>query len=186
MSKIKSLIGILAGVLIAIVFTLGSIVDLLFDTGISWLDWRLFVVVPIWLVVIVISFMIIGISYSGLTSKFDPFMQEIHGYGELMAIDAVVKSEVWQSKWSELQALGREFADETDQEKKLKLWVELKQEFKNLGETLVAQGVLASEQWVKVWKSVEDFDKKVLAQSIDFFDQMYLKWLFNASAYQTV
>ncbi|MFX0030126.1 MAG: hypothetical protein ACFE8B_13010, partial [Candidatus Hermodarchaeota archaeon] len=59
----------IVGIGIAIIYTMGSIIDLLFDTiwndpdwdkwtnilETDWLDWRLFVVAPLWLLVILIS-----------------------------------------------------------------------------------------------------------------------------------
>ena len=59
------------GVLILIVYTMGSVVDLWFETlganpdwdlvfrqmffNIDWLDWKLFVVLPLWIIVILIA-----------------------------------------------------------------------------------------------------------------------------------
>ena len=61
---------------------MGSLLDLLYETvwdnpnlddwshlfEIDWLDWRLFVVAPIWLLVILISIIAIWIGYSMLTT----------------------------------------------------------------------------------------------------------------------
>ena len=88
--KIIGLIVIIVGILIAIIYTLGSIVDLFLETigktpggltldqiipgldlGIDLLDWRLFVVAPLWLIVILISIIAIWIGYSMLTI-FEP------------------------------------------------------------------------------------------------------------------
>ncbi|TFF69015.1 MAG: hypothetical protein EU516_01805 [Promethearchaeota archaeon] len=79
--KIIGLIVMILGILIAIVYTMGSILDLFFETlganpewdsifmifGHDWLDWRLFVVLPLWLIVILISIIAIWIGYSMLT-----------------------------------------------------------------------------------------------------------------------
>ncbi|MFX1426990.1 MAG: hypothetical protein ACFFBE_11105 [Promethearchaeota archaeon] len=72
----------IVGIGIAIIYTMGSIIDLLFDTiwndpdwdkwtnilETDWLDWRLFVVAPLWLLVILISIIAIWIGYSMLTT----------------------------------------------------------------------------------------------------------------------
>jgi len=81
------------GILIAIVYTMGSILDLLFTTvwapntgewddwihlfGIDWLDWRLFVVLPMWLIVILISIIAIWIGYSMLTTPAPVPLEEL-------------------------------------------------------------------------------------------------------------
>ena len=73
----------LVGILILIVYTMGSVVDLWFETlggnpnwddaftslffGVDWLDWRLFVVLPLWIIVILIAVIAIWIGYSMLT-----------------------------------------------------------------------------------------------------------------------
>ncbi len=80
----------IVGILIAIVYTLGSIIDLFFETigqnpgwddaitiltfGIDFLDWRLFAVAPLWLIVILISIIAIWIGYSMLTPFSVPQM----------------------------------------------------------------------------------------------------------------
>ncbi|MHA2220038.1 MAG: hypothetical protein ACXACY_29455, partial [Candidatus Hodarchaeales archaeon] len=105
MGKLKKFVGITAGILIATIYTLGSIVDLIFDAGIAWLDWRLFVVLPIWLVIILISLMIILISFSGSsgsTKMFGSFMEDIDAYGKLMNLEKVTETELWQTKWPEI------------------------------------------------------------------------------------
>jgi len=85
--KIIGLLVMILGIIIAIVYTMGSIVDLFFATlgqnpnwdaafqlfGIDWLDWRLFTVAPMWLIVILISIIAIWIGYSMLTT-FDHFV----------------------------------------------------------------------------------------------------------------
>lgn len=81
----------IVGILIAIIYTMGSIVDLLFDTiwnnpdwdsflnilDIDWLDWRLFVVVPLWLLVILIAIIAIWIGYSMLTTPAPVPLEEL-------------------------------------------------------------------------------------------------------------
>ena len=81
--KIIGLIVMILGILIAIIYTMGSVVDLWFSTwgadplwahklfgefiG-SILSWELFVVLPLWLIVILISIIAIWIGYSMLTT----------------------------------------------------------------------------------------------------------------------
>jgi hypothetical protein len=79
------------GILIAIIYTMGSLVDLLFDTiwynpnwdswlnifGIDWLDWKLFVVAPMWLLVLLISIIAIWIGYSMLTTPAPVPLEEL-------------------------------------------------------------------------------------------------------------
>ncbi len=80
--KIIGLIVMLLGILIAVVYTMGSVVDLWFDTlgknpdwdsvfrfigGVDWLDWRLFTVLPLWIMVLLIAIIAIWIGYSMLT-----------------------------------------------------------------------------------------------------------------------
>ena len=81
------------GILIAIVYTMGSIVDLYFDTignnkawdssitsltfGIDFLNWKLFVVGPMWLIVILISIIAIWIGYSMLTTPAPVPLEEL-------------------------------------------------------------------------------------------------------------
>ena len=81
----------IVGILIAIIYTMGSIVDLLFDTiwdnpnwdelfnifSIDWLDWRLFVVAPLWLLVILIAIIAIWIGYSMLTTPAPVPLEEL-------------------------------------------------------------------------------------------------------------
>jgi hypothetical protein len=70
---------------------MGSIVDLLFETlgnntswddwlniaGIDWLNWRLFVVAPLWLLVLLISIIAIWIGYSMLTTPAPVPLEEL-------------------------------------------------------------------------------------------------------------
>ncbi|MFX0137654.1 MAG: hypothetical protein ACFFDN_28705 [Candidatus Hodarchaeota archaeon] len=90
--KIIGAIVMIVGILIAVVYTMGSIVDLLMDTlfnnpnwdawtrfigGIDWLDWRLFVVAPLWLLVILIAIIAIWIGYSMLTTPAPVPLEEL-------------------------------------------------------------------------------------------------------------
>lgn len=89
--KVIGAIVIIVGLFIAVVYTMGSIIDLLFDTiwdnpdwdswshlfEIDWLDWRLFVVAPIWLLVILISIIAIWIGYSMLTTPAPVPLEEL-------------------------------------------------------------------------------------------------------------
>lgn len=89
--KIIGAIVMIIGILIAIVYTMGSIVDLLMDElwntplwdswsylfGIDWLDWRLFVVAPMWLLVLLISIIAIWIGYSMLTTPAPVPLEEL-------------------------------------------------------------------------------------------------------------
>jgi hypothetical protein len=182
MGKLKKLVGITAGVLIAIIYTLGSIVDLLFDTGIDWLDWKLFVVLPIWLIVIIISLIIIIFSFSGSsgsTKMFGPFMENIDAYGKLLNLEEVTETELWQTKWPEIQALGRDFIEEKDTDKQIQIYKTLKQKMDTLGEELVSLSVLDSAVWMKLKMDSDDFARKVKNNNVNFFDQMYLNWLFT-------
>ncbi|MFX0022915.1 MAG: hypothetical protein ACFE9S_11370 [Candidatus Hermodarchaeota archaeon] len=89
--KIIGAIVMVVGILIAIVYTMGSVVDLMFDTlldnpnwdswirlfNVDWLDWRLFVVAPMWLLVILISIIAIWIGYSMLTTPAPVPLEEL-------------------------------------------------------------------------------------------------------------
>jgi hypothetical protein len=89
--KVIGAIVMIVGILIAIIYTMGSLIDLLFDTiwenpdwdswsnlfGIDWLDWRLFVVAPLWLLVILISVIAIWIGYSMLTTPAPVPLEEL-------------------------------------------------------------------------------------------------------------
>ena len=80
-----------AGILIAIIYSMGSIVDLMMDElfknpdwdlwirlfDIDWLDWRLFVVAPMWLLVLLISIIAIWIGYSMLTTPAPVPLEEL-------------------------------------------------------------------------------------------------------------
>jgi len=79
--KIIGAIVMLLGILIAVVYTMGSVFDLWFGTlganpnwdaafrlfEIDWLDWRLFTVLPLWIMVLLIAIIAIWIGYSMLT-----------------------------------------------------------------------------------------------------------------------
>ncbi|MFX1418967.1 MAG: hypothetical protein ACFE9N_08625 [Promethearchaeota archaeon] len=89
--KIIGAIVMIVGILIAVVYTMGSLVDLLMDTlfdapnwdawtrvfGLDWLDWRLFVVAPLWLLVLLISIIAIWIGYSMLTTPAPVPLEEL-------------------------------------------------------------------------------------------------------------
>ena len=179
MGKLKKLIGVSAGVLIAIIYTLGSIVDVIFDTGIAWLDWKLFVVSPIWLVIIMISLIIIVISLSGSSNVFGSFLEEIDAYGKLTNSEEITETELWQTKWPEIQALGRDYLAEKDTDKQQEIYKILKYEMDSLGEELVLLKVLDSVVWMKLKTDSDDFERKVKSKKVNFFDQMYLNWLFT-------
>ncbi|MFW9896352.1 MAG: hypothetical protein ACFFDB_12095 [Promethearchaeota archaeon] len=89
--KVIGALVIILGLGIAVIYTMGSIIDLLFDTiwanpnwdswsrilGIDWLDWKLFTVAPIWLLVILISVIAIWIGYSMLTTPAPVPLEEL-------------------------------------------------------------------------------------------------------------
>ena len=90
--KVIGAIVMIVGILIAIVYTMGSLVDLLFDTiwdnpnwdewtrligDVDWMDWRLFVVAPMWLLIILISIIAIWIGYSMLTTPAPVPLEEL-------------------------------------------------------------------------------------------------------------
>jgi hypothetical protein len=84
----------LIGVIIAIVYTLGSVVDLYMESiggasggfeipfvtnlfGTDLFSWRLFVVAPLWLLVILVSVIAIWIGYSMLTTPAPVPLEEL-------------------------------------------------------------------------------------------------------------
>lgn len=82
----------LIGILILIVYTMGSVIDLWFNTiggnpnwdaafrlfgTLDWLDWRLFVVLPLWIIVILIAVIAIWIGYSMLTTPAPVPLEEL-------------------------------------------------------------------------------------------------------------
>jgi len=93
--KLIGALVIILGLVIAVIYTMGSLIDLLFDTiwynggigphwddwtnilGIDWLSWELFVVAPIWLLVILISVIAIWIGYSMLTTPAPVPLEEL-------------------------------------------------------------------------------------------------------------
>ena len=84
---------VILGILIAIIYTLGSVVDLYMDTignnpswdkaitdffgGIDLLDWKLFVVAPLWLIVVLIGIIAIWIGWSMLTTPAPVPLEEL-------------------------------------------------------------------------------------------------------------
>jgi membrane-associated phospholipid phosphatase len=91
--KIIGAIVIILGILIAVVYTLGSVVDLIWEeafpathgvdltsswlSGIDLFNWRYFVVGPMWLVVILIAIIAIWIGYSMLTTPAPVPLEEL-------------------------------------------------------------------------------------------------------------
>ncbi|MHA2296452.1 MAG: hypothetical protein ACXAEU_00580 [Candidatus Hodarchaeales archaeon] len=88
--KLKGSALMITGILAAIIYTLGTVVDLFFNTignnpywdsniwigGIDFLDWKLFLVLPVVLVVILISFIIMGLGYMNFTNGWEKMFQE--------------------------------------------------------------------------------------------------------------
>ena len=90
--KIIGAIVMILGILIAIVYTMGSVVDLYFESGlgnnplwdvglrlfgIDWLDYRLFTVLPLWIMVLLIAIIAIWIGYSMLTTPAPVPLEEL-------------------------------------------------------------------------------------------------------------
>ncbi len=89
--KIIGAIVMILGILIAIIYTMGSVVDLFFETlgnnpgwdsglrpfGIDWLDYRLFTVLPLWIMVLLIAIIAIWIGYSMLTTPAPVPLEEL-------------------------------------------------------------------------------------------------------------
>jgi hypothetical protein len=67
MGKGTGVVLILIGIGLATIYTLGTLVDLAID--ITWLDWRLFIAIPIWLIVIIISLIMIFIGASSFSKS---------------------------------------------------------------------------------------------------------------------
>lgn len=102
--KIIGAIVMIVGILIAIIYTLGSVVDLFFETignnpnwdaafnlfGIDFLNWKLFVVAPMWLIIILISIIAIWIGYSMLTTPAPVPLEELE---EELAAEEAAESE---------------------------------------------------------------------------------------------
>jgi hypothetical protein len=90
--KIIGAVVMILGILIAIIYTMGSVVDLWFETlgknpdwdlpfrfifGIDWLDYRLFTVLPLWIMVLLIAIIAIWIGYSMLTTPAPVPLEEL-------------------------------------------------------------------------------------------------------------
>lgn len=89
--KIIGAIVMILGILIAIIYTMGSVVDLWFETignnmnwdvglrlfDIDWLDYRLFTVLPLWIMVLLIAIIAIWIGYSMLTTPAPVPLEEL-------------------------------------------------------------------------------------------------------------
>ncbi len=92
--KIIGLLIMLVGVIIAIVYTLGSVVDLYMETlggvtggfevkfltnlfGVDLFSWRLIVVAPLWLLVLLVCIIAIWIGYSMLTTPAPVPLEEL-------------------------------------------------------------------------------------------------------------
>ena len=89
--KIIGAVVMVLGILIAIIYTMGSVVDLWFATigndpnwdaafalfGIDWLDYRLFTVLPLWIMVLLIAIIAIWIGYSMLTTPAPVPLEEL-------------------------------------------------------------------------------------------------------------
>jgi hypothetical protein len=89
--KIIGAIVMILGILIAVVYTMGSVVDLWFETlgsnadwdvglrlfDIDWLDYRLFTVLPLWIMVLLIAIIAIWIGYSMLTTPAPVPLEEL-------------------------------------------------------------------------------------------------------------
>ena len=90
--KIIGAIVMILGILIAIIYTMGSVVDLWFNTlgqnpnwdvafrfifGVDWLDYRLFTVLPLWIMVLLIAIIAIWIGYSMLTTPAPVPLEEL-------------------------------------------------------------------------------------------------------------
>lgn len=72
----------IVGIAIAIIYTMGSVLDLWLDLkfelfDIDWLNWKIFVVGPIWLFVMLISIIAIWIGYSMLTTPAPVPLEEL-------------------------------------------------------------------------------------------------------------
>lgn len=90
--KIIGFIIMVVGVLLAIVYTLGSVVDLYLQSSIGGdnpdgfvlipgmidlFDWELFVVLPLWLIIILVSIIAIWIGWSMLTTPAPVPLEEL-------------------------------------------------------------------------------------------------------------
>jgi hypothetical protein len=73
---------VIVGLLIAVIYTMGSVLDLWLDLkfvlfDVDWLNWKIFVVGPIWLFVMLISIIAIWIGYSMLTTPAPVPLEEL-------------------------------------------------------------------------------------------------------------
>jgi hypothetical protein len=73
---------VIVGIAIAIIYTMGSVLDLWLDLkfvlfDVDWLNWKIFVVGPIWLFVMLISIIAIWIGYSMLTTPAPVPLEEL-------------------------------------------------------------------------------------------------------------
>jgi hypothetical protein len=90
--KIIGAIIMVIGILIAVVYTLGSIVDLFLESSFGGgagieglmpgvigelLDWKLFVVGPMWLIVILVGIIAVWIGWSMLTTPAPVPLEEL-------------------------------------------------------------------------------------------------------------
>jgi len=91
--KIIGAVIMCVGLLMAVIYTMGSVVDLYMESTLGpnnggWatvipgligtlLDWKLFVVLPLWLIVILISIIAIWIGYSMLTTPAPVPLEEL-------------------------------------------------------------------------------------------------------------
>lgn len=108
--KIIGAIVILLGIAIAVIYTMGSIVDLLFTSfggtaataeygldlttdliGFDLFNWEYYVVVPLWIVVILVAIIAIWIGYSMLTTPAPVPLEELEE--ELAAEEEELKIE---------------------------------------------------------------------------------------------
>ncbi|MBD3337966.1 MAG: hypothetical protein GF353_02580 [Candidatus Lokiarchaeota archaeon] len=103
----------IVGVLIAIIYTLGSVVDLFLESlggrsggfeipmltdllwGIDFFSWRLFVVAPLWLLIILICIIAIWIGYSMLTTPAPVPLEELE---EELAAEEAAEAEEGESE----------------------------------------------------------------------------------------
>lgn len=85
MGKGKGIVLIILGLGLATIYTLGTLVDLIFFDFI-WLDWKLFIVIPIWLIVFIISLIIIfigALSFSKTSMMEKMFEKMFTGAGKV-------------------------------------------------------------------------------------------------------
>ncbi len=94
--KIIGLVVMLVGILIGIIYTLGSIVDLVLESSflgitaggfqipalttlltVDIFSWKLFVVAPLWLIVILVAIIAVWIGYSMLTTPAPVPLEEL-------------------------------------------------------------------------------------------------------------